>query len=109
TFYFVYYRYVFAFDRENRLRWARMLQQDVIGAQPLANGLLTVGERGASALLDVTTGNDRWTGAIPGELASVAIDAQGFDPGGQAGEARDLRHALNEIALDPDNRLVPAR
>lgn len=109
TYYFAYYRYVFAFDVEGNLRWTRILPQDVINAEVLPTGLLTVGEQGVVSLLDRDTGNDRWTRDLATPLASVGLDAAGFDPGGAAGEARTLRESLNAMALDPDNRLVPAR
>ncbi|HEY8495317.1 MAG TPA: hypothetical protein VIN04_15590, partial [Myxococcota bacterium] len=108
-YYFVYYRYVFAFDLEGNLRWARILEQDVINAQALPQGLLTVGEQGQMRLLDRETGGDRWARDLEAQLASVEIDAAGFDPGGETPEARPLRQSLNEVVLDPDNRLVAAR
>ncbi len=109
SFYFVYYRFVFAFDEEQHLRWVRIVDQEIAGAQVVPEGLLTMGAEGALHLLDAGTGNDRWTGAVEAQLASVTLRAHGFAPGGEPGEARDLRASLNEIALDPDNRLVPAR
>ncbi|HJL18895.1 MAG TPA: PQQ-binding-like beta-propeller repeat protein [Sandaracinaceae bacterium LLY-WYZ-13_1] len=109
TYYFAYYRYVFAYDLEGHLRWTRILEQDVINAEAMPHGLLTVGEQGQMHLLDRDTGNDRWTQDLEAELASVAIDAAGFQPGGETGETRPLRQTLNEMILDPDNRLVAAR
>ncbi|MEM9075360.1 MAG: PQQ-binding-like beta-propeller repeat protein, partial [Myxococcota bacterium] len=61
-FYYVYYRYVFAFDDSDQLVWARMLDQDVIRAEVLESGFFVVGEGGAFRLLDTNTGADRWTG-----------------------------------------------
>lgn len=109
TYYFAYYRYVFAFDLEGNLRWTRILEQDVINAEVTQSGLLAVGEQGALRLLDRETGNDRWSHDLGMQLASVDLDAAGFAPAGEAGEARTLRTSLNELVLDPDNRLVPAR
>lgn len=108
-FYFVYYRYVFGFDQERNLRWARMLDQDVIAAESLSSGLFVVGENGALRVLDPTTGNDRWTGGAELPLASAGFDLRGFAPASSPGEPRDLLSSLAEIAGDPDNRLVPAR
>ncbi len=114
TFYFVYYRYVFAFDTNHTLRWVRMLDQDVIGSQALDGGLLTVGERGAMHLLGAADGLDHWTGSMNMGLDSVGLDAAGLasathptQPEGVA--PTDLRPSLNKVALDPDNRLVAAR
>lgn len=108
-FYFVYYRYVFAFDTDEQLVWARHLDQDVINAEVVAGGLLTIGEQGAFQILDAGTGGTRWTGGGAMELASAGLDVGGFAPGGAAGEARPLRVSLAEIAGDADNRLIPAR
>ncbi|MBZ0120628.1 MAG: hypothetical protein K8H88_26785, partial [Sandaracinaceae bacterium] len=110
TYYFVYYRYVFAFSTEGALRWTRILEQDVINAQPLEDGLLTVGEQGSLRVLDRTTGNDRWQANLDAQLASVAVHATGLPvPEAEAAQPRPLRSSLNEIVLDPDNRLVAAR
>lgn len=109
TYYFTYFRYVFAFGRDGALRWARILEQDVINAQVLASGLLAVGEQGRMTLLDRASGADRWTRELTMELASVALDASGFEPGSAGGGGATLRQALNEVVLDPDNRLVSAR
>ncbi|MCB9621112.1 MAG: PQQ-binding-like beta-propeller repeat protein, partial [Sandaracinus sp.] len=108
-FYFVYYRYVFGYDAERNLRWARMLDQDVIAADALDSGLFVVGENGTLRLLSPETGNDVWTGGSERALASAGLDVRGFAPQGDGGEARDLATSLAEIAGDPDNRLVPAR
>jgi hypothetical protein len=109
SFYFIYYRFVFAFDGEQNVRWARIVDQEIVGSQVLTTGLLTMGAEGALHLLDASTGNDRWAGNVDAQLASVTLRAEGFAPEGGAGEPRDLRTSLNEVALDPDNRLVPAR
>ena len=109
SFYFIYYRFVFAFDGEQNVRWARIVEQEIVGSQVLPSGILTMGAEGAVHLLDASTGNDRWTGNVDAQLASVTLRAEGFAPEGAAGEPRDLRTSLNEVALDPDNRLVPAR
>ncbi len=109
TYYFVYYRYVFAYDLEGTLRWTRHLEQDVANAEAMPHGLLTVGEQGQLTLLDRDTGNTRWERGLDVQIASVGVDAAGFQPGGEAGDARGLRESLNELVLDPDNRLVAAR
>ncbi|MCB9591511.1 MAG: PQQ-binding-like beta-propeller repeat protein [Sandaracinaceae bacterium] len=109
TYYFVYYRYVFAYGLDGTLRWTRILEQDVANAEAMPHGLLTFGEQGQATLLDRDTGNDRWAWNAQTEIASVDLDAAGFDPSASSGEARPLRQSLNELVLDPDNRLVAAR
>ncbi len=107
--YYVYFRYVFAFSADGTARWVRILDEDVIGAEPSPAGLFTVGEKGALRLLDETTGNDRWSASLGAEVASATLDVAGFAPTGEPGAARDLKTSLTEVALDGDNRLVPAR
>ncbi len=111
TIYFAYYRYIFGYDTDEHLRWVRILDQTVADAQVTPRGLLTIGEQGGVHLLARETGNDLYSGGIEAEIASVSLIAPGFDggAGGEPGEVRDLRTSLNEVALDPDNRLVPAR
>ncbi|MGE3634135.1 MAG: PQQ-binding-like beta-propeller repeat protein, partial [Sandaracinaceae bacterium] len=109
TYYFVYFRYVFAYDLDGTLRWTRIVEQDIANAEAMPHGLLTVGEQGQVTLLDRDTGNTRWEQALDVQVASVAIDAAGFAPGGTSGDERALRQSLNELVLDPDNRLVAAR
>lgn len=110
TYYFVFYRYVFGYDLEGNLRWTRILEQDVVGAQATADGLFVVGEQGAMHVLDRQSGLDRWSGGSELQVASVALDVAGF-AGGAApeGTAPTLRESLNAVAVDPDNRLVSAR
>jgi len=109
SYYFVYYRYVFGMNADGSLRWARILEQDVIGAQVIEGGLLTVGEQGQMRVLGRTNGQDAWTGGSAMQLSSVALDAAGFTASPTDAAPRPLREVLNEVALDPDNRLVAAR
>jgi hypothetical protein len=110
TYYFVYYRYVFGYDLRGNLRWARILEQDVIGAQATERGLFVVGEQGQMRLLDPVSGLDRWSGGVAMQLASVALDVAGFSEGTDPpGPLPSLREQLSAVAVDPDNRLVPAR
>jgi len=108
-FYLVYFRYVFGFDNDGALQWVTLLDQDVINAQAVTGGLLTVGEQGAVRVLHAVTGNVTEGSSLSTELASIGLDAAGLNLGAEPGEPRDLRTSLNEIAMDPDNRLVPAR
>lgn len=108
--YFVYFRYVFGYDLDGTLRFARILEEDVIGAEPTAEGLFVVGEQGQMHLLDKESGLDRWSGSLHQPLASVALDIGGSLSGQSAPTgSNDLRASLSAIAVDPDNRLVPAR
>ncbi len=113
-FYFVYFRYVFAFDGDENLIWARTLPRDVVRAHALTGGLLTIAEDGNARLLGHDAGTLRWEKDFDLELASAGLDVGDFAPTGAgsadpADEGRTLRTSLAEIAGDPDNRLVPAR
>jgi hypothetical protein len=114
-YYFVFYRYVFAFDASGALRFCRVLAHDVIAGQPVAAGLVLVQDSGDALLLAAQDGSERMHVAIGAALASATLRA-GFDADGtapaRAGGASDttaLEHELTEIALDTDSRLVPAR
>ncbi|MBO6938641.1 MAG: PQQ-binding-like beta-propeller repeat protein [Deltaproteobacteria bacterium] len=113
-FYFVYFRYVFAFDGEENLSWARVLPRDIVRAHALTNGVLTIAEDGNARLLGHDDGKTVWEQDYDLELASAGLDVGDFSPpsnveANPADEARTLRSSLAEIAGDPDNRLVPAR
>jgi len=113
-FYFVYFRYVFAFDGEENLSWARVLPRDIVRAHALTNGVLTIAEDGNARLLGHDEGQTVWERDYDLELASAGLDVGDFSPAPNvepdpADEARTLRSSLAEIAGDPDNRLVPAR
>lgn len=113
-FYFVYFRYVFAFDGEENLSWARVLPRDIVRAHALTNGVLTIAEDGNARLLGHDEGKIVWEQDYDLELASAGLDVGDFSPAPNA-EAdpadadRTLRSSLLRIAGDPDNRLVPAR
>lgn len=109
SYYFVYYRYVFALALDGSLRWARILTQDVIGAQAIDAGLFVVGEQGEMRVLGVTNGEDAWSGGGSMQLSSVGLDVAKFPATPTSAAPKPLREALNEIVLDPDNRLVAAR
>ena len=109
TIFYTYFRYLFAFDIEGNAKWTRILDQDVIAAEETPGGLLVADERGTLRLLDAVTGAEKWHLSTNLELDAALLDAPTFAPSGTAGEAKDLRTSLTEIALDPDNRLVPAR
>ncbi len=113
-FYFVYFRYVFAFDGDENLSWARVLPRDVVRAHALHDGLLTIAEDGNARLLDHDEGATIWERDFDLELASAGLDVGDFDPepnveADPADAERTVRTSLARIAGDPDNRLVPAR
>ncbi len=109
-YYFVFYRYVFAFDAGGALRWARVLPRDSIAGQAVPAGLSLVLEDGSFELLAGEDGAARLKRALDVELASATLEAAGLQPAPAAAVAGEpLRRSLAEIALDGDNRLVPAR
>jgi len=82
TYYFVYFRYVYAFDGANRLRWATMLPDTIVSAQPLEEGFLVVTESGAARVLGLGDGAEVWSQELGTELASLSLSADSFDPAG---------------------------
>ena len=110
TVYYVYFRFVFAFDPDGPLRWARVLEHTVVGGHALEDGFLAVSRDGTIRHLSAATGNDRWLGSLETAwLASASLAVDGFVPPGADGEPRNLRGDLRQIAADPDNGLVAAR
>ncbi|MCA9602654.1 MAG: PQQ-binding-like beta-propeller repeat protein, partial [Myxococcales bacterium] len=108
-FYFAYFRYVFAFTADGALDWVRILPAAVADGRVLEGGLLVTTEDGTARLLASTTGNDAFTAPLGGAIASANLESIGAVSTAAAGERRDLRTSLNEVALDPDNTLVPGR
>jgi hypothetical protein len=107
-YYAVFYRYVFAYDTSGELRWAHMLPHDAIAGHALASGLALVTDPGAVWLLPRDGGTPQLRAELGLPLASAELNAADLaaTPGGAA---QALRSSLAEIALDTDNRLVPAR
>jgi hypothetical protein len=106
--YFVFYRYVFGYDASGALRFARTLPHDVIAGRALPDGLLLATEQGQVLFVSQQNGAVTVQAELGVALASASLGAPPHRAGaGSAGP--DLRHALTEIALDADNRLVPAR
>ncbi|MCA9582656.1 MAG: PQQ-binding-like beta-propeller repeat protein, partial [Myxococcales bacterium] len=112
TVYYVYYRYVFAFDTERKLRWVRIVPTPIAGGQVLSEGLLVLGEGGDARILGVDTGLDLWAKDLPAEaIASVAVEASTLSiPAPPAGrQAPELRASLRNVASDGDNTLAAGR
>jgi outer membrane protein assembly factor BamB len=110
-FYAVFYRYVFAYDAGGTLRWARMLAHDAIAGRALPEGLAVVTERGQLLLLSSEHGQAVLAGDLAEQLASarLSVAAIGGLPAASHTVPLALRRSLTEMALDRDNRLVPAR
>lgn len=112
--YFVFYRYVFAFDGAGVLRWARSLPHDVITARALRSGLLAVSDDGSLAALAAADGAVSALGGVGLPLAAASlVGSAGLapppSPAAVPADAPSLRLGLLEVALDIDQRLVPAR
>jgi len=107
---FVFYRYLFGFDAAGHLRYCRSLPHDVIAGQAVRAGLVLVFDTGATALISREDGSTLEESAVAAQLASASLDAESLRPVGSSEHpAPSLARALTEIALDTDNRLVPAR
>jgi outer membrane protein assembly factor BamB len=111
-YYFVFYRYVFAYDASGALRWSRLLDRDAIAGQALAAGLGLALEDGQVLLLAQDNGDTLLSQRTGVALGSATLSLAGLPaPAAARGEAPEaaLRHGLTAIALDTDSRLVPAR
>jgi hypothetical protein len=109
-YYFVFYRYVFGFDAAGTLLFARVLPSDAIAGQAVTAGLALALEAGAVWLLSPIDGATLMQANIGSPLASASLAASGLVSAQVAAQATpSLRRSLTEIALDADNRLVPAR
>lgn len=122
--YFTFYRYVFAYDGAGALRWCRTLAHDAIAARALPGGLAVVTDAGELLLLGAEDGGERARKELGVALASASLSggarissaatasAVGPALSGAApapGGGASLREGLLAIALDIDQRLVPAR
>jgi hypothetical protein len=109
-YYFVFYRYVFAYDAAGALQWSRVLDSDAIAGQALQDGLLIALESGQVLQLSAAGGEPLRRSEIGSELAAASLDGAGLPPvAADPSVRRDLRQDLSAIALDTDTRLVPAR
>ncbi|MEM7610019.1 MAG: PQQ-binding-like beta-propeller repeat protein, partial [Myxococcota bacterium] len=107
--YYVYFRYVFAYDGDGTLRWAAMLDQEVVAGRPLESGLFVVGGNGALLQLDAETGALRFRSDTNLDVASAGLRVDAFEGPTPSEEGAPARDSLATIAGDADNRLVPAR
>jgi hypothetical protein len=120
SYFFVFYRDVFAYRADGRLAWARLLDSDVVRAAVSVAGLSLLSEDGSLRRLDPVTGAElQQVRLVTGLVASADITRGSLAAGGPAAAAQPaaagepaaaaLRGALLEIALDTDARLLPAR
>jgi len=109
--YYLFYRYVFAYDAAGVLRWARSLPRDVVTARALPWGLLTVSDDGSLVALAAADGGLHELGGVSLPLAAASlVGSAGLTPPvAPVAPAPSLRLGLLEVALDLDQRLVPAR
>ena len=114
--YFVFYRHVFAYDGRGALRWARSLPRDVIAARALPAGLLALSDDGTLSSLAAGDGALLASASLQLPLAAAGITGNSdLALAGVAGMQMhqrpplSLRQGLLEIALDLDQRLLPAR
>ncbi len=109
--YYTYYRHVYAFDTDGNLLWAIMLDSAVAGGEVHPEGLLAITDDGTALVLSRASGTKLYEKklAVDGEVASVAVTGGQLDTDEVDESPVDLRTALNELALDPDNTMVTSR
>jgi outer membrane protein assembly factor BamB len=117
--YLVFYRHIFAFDGQGALRWTARRDSDVVATRSTSAGLLLAEQSGRVALLDAERGAERWHAQVQAELESGRFAVGGWAPvlaptppvlaPTPPPQNDALRRGLMRLALDADNRLVPAR
>lgn len=109
--YYTYYRHVYAFDGSGKLLWAVMLDSAVAGGEVYPDGLLAITDNGTALLLGKANGAKLFEKklSLDGEVASVALTSGQLDTEENDTPPVDLRTALTELALDPDNTMVTSR
>jgi hypothetical protein len=109
-YYFVFYRYVFAYDASSRLMWTRLLPSDAIAGRAVPSGLVSVLEDGRVQLLGRDDGEPAAQLSVGASLAAASVlgDGPAATPP-PAVQRASLRESLTLLALDTDARLVPAR
>ena len=114
--YFTFYRYIFAYDGAGALRWCRTLAHDVIASRALPGGLALATDAGELLLLGADDGGERARKELGLKLAAASLHGDAPVPAAAAGSEQPalrggaaLRNGLLEVALDIDQRLVPAR
>lgn len=116
-YYYLFYRFMFAFKSDGTLDWAQILADDVNQGAVLEQGVVLSHESGAVSVLSHESGALFKPFALGSRVAALSFDISdaGFAASPTAGEgettsnAEALRKMLLEMVIDPDNRLVPAR
>jgi hypothetical protein len=110
TLYLVFYRQLYALAPHDRsVHWVRQTEADVVGVQAVPGGVYVVDDQGGLRWLD-QAGN--WAGTLDMGVKPVfaRIRADGIVPmAGVSATLPPLSQQLFEAAVNPDNRLVPAR
>lgn len=110
--YYLYYRYLFGISAtDGAVKWGTRLSADVVAASATAGGLALLDQEGILQFVRAEDGAvDHRSAVVSPPLFSGAFDLGGARPPANVESApRSVRVRLLEIALDRDNRLVPAR
>lgn len=109
--YYVFYKLVFAFDAQSgEVRWVHLHDEDLVGFEARADGLLVADAGGGLALLGAADGRPVFRAATG--QASVVVTLRGGDfasAGTAEGPEQTLVGQLAGAAQSNDARLVPAR
>ncbi|HEY4241425.1 MAG TPA: PQQ-binding-like beta-propeller repeat protein [Kofleriaceae bacterium] len=101
-----FFRYVFGFDLDGKLRWAYANPRvELVATEATGPAILGVDTNGDLVALDAETGAVRWRGhsGLGGSVTGATFDADGWAPQGQS-EPTDLIGTLAGIAKDHDAR-----
>ena len=112
--YLSFFRALFAIEAAtDAIRWARVIEHDVVGAQALGSGLLVVDAGGHLRFIRPESGKVSDLGSLGLEPLAARVRATGWSPPGSVGPDAEapstLGHQLATLAEDTDARLVPAQ
>ena len=109
--YFLYFRFVFAFDAATgQLRWAYRFNEDVEAIEVVPGGLYMVGRHGVVTFVGAQSGGTEWTAEMGVRVRSVTFSLGAYQPPERTTpELPNVRQRLQEVIFDPDNRLLPVR
>jgi outer membrane protein assembly factor BamB len=109
--YWLYFRFVFAFDATTgELAWTFRFPEDVEAAQVVPGGLYLIGRHGSLSFVGASSGGVEWNRdlELPLRSASLSLAAQAPTPR-ESATPGTVRQGLQEVIFDPDNRLLPVR
>jgi hypothetical protein len=111
--YLLFYRQLYALaPHTTSVHWVHQTPADVVGVQAVPGGVYLVDEQGTLSWLDAS-GRPRGSAelGVKPVVARVRADRleAGSGPGAAGAEPAPLTMQLLDAALNPDNRLVPAR